>query len=244
MESNDYNEPFLNYKDDEQNDDLDKKIAKNIRRGFISKVYGIIIYQIILTSLVVYLAFSSESFKKLLLTSVFLYYLSFIISLVCVLLPICSPRIYQSVPINYIVLTIFTLSYSWMVALVTCQYTFNSVMVALFLTLITVVTLTIYAWKTKEDFTICGGTLFVCLNLLIFSSLIFILFNIPLLNLIYTFCSLVLFSIYLIFDTQLLCGKVRFKFGEDDYILAAINIYLDAIILFLKILSIFGNKNN
>ena len=244
MESNDYNEPFLNYKDEEKNDDLDRQIAKSIRRGFISKVYGIIIYQIILTSLVVYLAFASESFKKLLLTSVSLYYLSFMVSLVCILLPICSPRIYQSVPINYIILTIFTLSYSWMIALVTCQYTFSSVMVALFLTFITVVTLTIYAWKTKEDFTVCGGTLFVCFTLLIFSGLIFILFNIPVLNLIYTFCSLVLFSTYLIFDTQLLCGEGRVKYGEEDYILAAINIYLDAIILFLKILSIFGSKNN
>ena len=97
-----------------------------------------------------------------------MYYICLIVSLICVLLPICCQGIYQSVPINYIVLTIFTLSYSWDVAAITCTFTFKSVMIALLLTFITVVALSIYAMKAKEDFTIVGGTLFVCMILLIF----------------------------------------------------------------------------
>ena len=115
-------------------------------------------------------------------------------------------------------------------------------MVSIFLTLITVFSLSMYAMNTKKDFTVCGGALFTCLILLIFSTLIFIFLPIPLSNLLFTYISLVLFSIYLIYDTQLLIGKGRVKFSEDDYILAAINIYLDVIILFLKILQIFGDK--
>ena len=239
----DVKEPFINYKDEEENNNEIFEIQRNIRSGFISKVYGIIAFQVLLTSLVVYLAFVNPSFKKLLLTSVSMFYTCLIISLICVLLPICFRGIYQNVPINYIVLIIFTLSYSWDVAAITCTYTFSSVMIALLLTFITVVSLSIYAMKTKEDFTIVGGTLFVCMILLIFISIIYIIIPLQFLYLIYLYGSLICFCIYLIYDTQLIMGEGRIKFSEDDYILAAINIYLDIIILFLKILQIFGKKD-
>ena len=125
------------------------------------------------------------------------------------------------------------------------KYTAKSVMSALLLTFATVVTLTYYAWNTKKDFTVHNGTLLVCLVLLIFSSFIFMIVRIPLSNLLIMYGSLVLFCIYLIYDTQMLIGSRGKKFTEDDYILAAITLYLDIIVLFLQILKIFGeNKNN
>ena len=238
-------EPFLNYKeeeDEEKNDEIEKEIMEKVREGFVWKVYGILGYQIIITFLVVFLAFVNSSFQEFLLTSHSIYGICCLISLICLLLPLCSPKIYQSVPTNYIVMTAFTLSYSWIIAAFTCLYTFSSVMGALFLTLVTVVTLTIYAWKTKEDYSVSGGALIVSLVLLIFSTFIFAIFGLPFFNVLITYLSLVLFSVYLIYDTQLLCGKGRHKFSEDDYILAAINIYLDVVILFTKILSIFGDR--
>jgi len=206
-----------------------------MRNGFICKVYGIIGYQIILTSIVVILALLNKTLQSFMLHSITTYYICFLISLVCVILPLCAPELYRTVPTNYIILTIFTLSYSWIVATITCLYTPISVITALFLTFITVLTLTIYAWKTKSDFTVCGGTLFVALVLLIFCSIIYIFIPIPFLDLVITYGGLIIFCIYLIYDTQLLIGSGKFSFSEDDYILAAINIYLDIIILFLKI---------
>ena len=126
----------------------------------------------------------------------------------------------------------------------TNKYTIKSVMSALFLTLATVLTLTFYAWKTKTDFTVHSGTLLVCLVLLIFSSFIFMVVRIPFSNLLIMYGSLVLCCIYLIYDTQLLIGRRGKKFSEDDYILAAITLYLDIIVLFLQILKIFGDKKS
>ena len=238
----DINEPFLHYKDNEENEDFNIDISKKMRNGFICKVYGIIGYQIILTSIVVILALLNKTIQSFMLKHIGIYYTCLLISLICVILPICAPELYRTVPTNYIILTIFTLSYSWIVATITCLYTPISVITALFLTFITVLTLTIYAWKTKSDFTVCGGTLFVALVLLIFCSIIYIFIPIPFLNLVITYGGLIIFCIYLIYDTQLLIGSGKFSFSEDDYILAAINIYLDIIILFLKILAIFGEK--
>lgn len=241
---NDINEPFLHYKDEENDGDIEKEIAQKIRGGFITKVYGILIYQILLTTLVVFLAYISSSFKYILLTSYFLYFLSIVIFLVCLFLPLCKPTIYQQVPTNYIVLTIFTLGYSWTVAAMTCIYSFSSVMVALFLTFVMVVSLTIYAMRTEKDFTVRGGCIFTSCVLLIFFTIIWIFISIPFFYLVCFYLTLILCCAYIIYDTQLIIGEKGVKFKEDDYILAAINIYLDVIMLFLKILSIVGKKDN
>ena len=240
---NDINEPFLHYKEDENNEDLENEIAKKIRGGFITKVYGILIFQIVLTSVIVYLGQISSSFQKLLLTSYSLYFISIIITLICLLLPICSPNIYQQVPMNYITLIIFTLGYSWIVAATTCLYSSSSVFTIMFLTFVTVVSLTIYAKKTEKDFTIMGGTLFVSFVLIIFSLFLLMFVNISILSLFTISLTLILFSVYIMYDTQLIIGDKRRKFSEDEYILATITLYLDIIVLFLEILSIFGKKN-
>ncbi len=46
----------------------------------------------------------------------------------------------------------------------------------------------------------------------------------------------ILYGTYLIYDTQLLVGGRRQQYTEDDYIIAAIQLYLDIIIIFLEIL--------
>ena len=248
MENLELKEPFINYKEEDDDDyddeELQKRIMEKIREGFIGKVYGVLAYQIILTSIVIYFGLVNSTFQELLLSSNIIYSLCCITSIVCLLLPLFNPKIYQKVPTNYIILTIFTLSYSWIIGSLVCQYTFSSVMSSLFLTFVAVITLSIYAFKTKEDYTIFGGTLLICLVLFLFSSLLLILVGIPFFNLISTYLALILFSVYLIYDTQLLCGKGKKRFSEDDYILAAINLYLDVVILFTKILSILGEKKN
>ena len=98
-----------------------------------------------------------------------MYLLTFIIFMVCLIAPIISPALYRKVPLNYILLIVFTISYSWWIAWYTILYTKASVLVALFLTVVMVLCLTIYAFYTKKNFTTLGGFLFTALILLIFS---------------------------------------------------------------------------
>lgn len=54
-----------------------------------------------------------------------------------------------------------------------------------------------------------------------------------------------LFSMYLIFDTQLMLGgKHKFAISPEDYILAALNIYIDIINLFLMILRLVSSAKD
>ena len=184
----------------------------------------------------------NSTFKHLLLTTTSLYIICIIGTFVLILLPLCFKDIFSRVPTNYIVLTLFTFCFSYIIAVYTCLFRPRSVLVVLILTILIVGVLIIYAISTKKDFTFMGGMLCVSLILLIFSSLILIFFPIPFLQLLYDIIGLIIFSLYLIFDVQLLVGDRGNKFSEDEYILAAMNIYLDIINIFIKLLSIFGER--
>ena len=101
--------------------------------------------------------------------------------------------------------------------------------------------LSIYAWTTKTDFTVLGGLLFVALLCLPIVGFIGFIFDSKILHLVYSYLGVLLFSIYIIYDTQLIIGKHSNMISEDDYVFAVLNLYLDIINLFLYILEILGS---
>lgn len=220
-----------------------QKIEHSIRQAFITKVYLIILFQLSITSCFIILSLYSPLYIQIVQNSVFLYYLFFFFAFILVIIPICSPNLYRTVPTNYILLIAFTMCFSYEISYETSFYSPNSVLFAVCLTFVCVITLTLYAKYTTKDFTIYGGVLYVFLTCLIFGSFFLIFFNVKLFNFVITICSLICFSGYLIYDTQLIMGNRSREFSIDDYILAAINLYLDIINLFLDILRTISNRN-
>ncbi len=65
------------------------------------------------------------------------------------------------------------------------------------------------------------------------------------LSIVYASIGAFLFSCYIIFDTQLMMGGGhKYALDPEEYIFAALNLYLDIINLFLFILQIIGNSRN
>ena len=112
------------------------------------------------------------------------------------------------------------------------------------LTAAVTLSLTIYAFTTKTDFTTCGGFLFICVAALIVGSIIAIIVRSKWLNLVICILGVIIYGLYLIFDTQLLIGKNKNAFSIDDYIVAAMFLYIDIIQIFLYILQILGGSSN
>ena len=54
----------------------------------------------------------------------------------------------------------------------------------------------------------------------------------------------VVYSIYIIIDTQRMLGGKHQSLTLDDYVLGAIILYVDIISLFLKLLQIFGKRRD
>ena len=154
----------------------------------------------------------------------------------------CCVNVARRVPMNYILLLLFTLGEGYSVGYICAFYEPVSVLLVVGITAAIVLGLTFYAMYTKTDFTILGGIMIVLLIGLILLGIVGMLTNIPFLNTLYCTLGAILFSVYIIIDTQMLLGKGRIKYSMDDYIKAAINIYLDIINLFLYLLELFGNK--
>jgi FtsH-binding integral membrane protein len=101
--------------------------------------------------------------------------------------------------------------------------------------------LTMFAFQTKWDFTVMGGALFVALIILIIFGIVAIFIPGKTMTLIYASLGALLFSLYLIYDTQLMMGgKHKYSISPEEYIFAALNLYLDIVNIFLYILTIIG----
>ena len=63
-------------------------------------------------------------------------------------------------------------------------------------------------------------------------------------GLLYSVLGVILFSVYLVFDTQMIMGgdNKRYQFDEDSYILAALVLYMDIINIFLYVLQILSDS--
>lgn len=234
----------MDYSPDSDNYSIDKAI----RRGFIVKTYGILISQLFITLCFIFLGFNdavSISIRKHLDTHYTFIIIALIAMTFILLTFFCCRETARKTPINYILLFAFTLCMSYYCLILTSFFEVITVIFALGLTIMSTLGLTLYAWKTKTDYTYCGFFLFSFLFILIFCGLFFplgIFFGLnPRVE--YYFCTIggiIIYSLYIIYDTQLILGEFGLKYKIDDYVLAALNLYIDIIYLFIKILQIVG----
>ena len=216
--------------------DLEDKSEAILRMGFIRKVYGILSLQLLMTTLFVGFAFE-PIFNLFLYNNIGLFYVAMMMNIAILLSMVCVPSLLRTVPTNYILLFVWTFCEGYMVATVAAFNPPEIVLTAAGLTALVSVALTVYAFTTKTDFTFLGGFLFVMTFIMLFWGILTLIFGFFFYT-VYCVLGVMLFSIYLIFDTQLILGKFGLQYSIDDYILASINIYIDIIQLFLYILQL------
>ena len=100
--------------------------------------------------------------------------------------------------------------------------------------------LTIYAFVSRRDFSAWGSFLIVGLWVLIGTMLLNFFFQNTAVDLWLASVAVLLFSGLLVFDTW----RLRNFYGPDEYVGAAVQIYLDLLNIFMAILRILGNRRN
>ena len=218
-----------------------KEIERKLRNGFIRKVYGTIFFQLLITTAVVYYVMINESIMNYMFQNTNLIFLPLILSIGIMLILVCT-QASQQVPLNYILLIAFTLLEAFMVSFTTIYFDPISVLACAGMTMIIVFGLSMYACFTKRDMTMMGGFLLSFSLILIFLGIIGIFFRSYFYQMFLDSLGVLLMSLYLIYDTQLVIGQKKNFIEMDLYILGAMMIYLDIISLFLKILRLLGKK--
>ncbi|KAF3434982.1 hypothetical protein FNV43_RR22069 [Rhamnella rubrinervis] len=212
-----------------------------LRWGFIRKVYGILAAQIVLTTVVSAVTVLYSPVNDLLRGSPGLL-LFFAIFPLILLWPL---HVYQQKhPLNFVFLGLFTMSLSLTVG-VSCANTDGRIVLeALILTSAVVSSLTAYTfWASKKgkDFSFLGPILFTSLIILLLSSFIQMFFPLGSTSVaVFGAIGAIIFSGYIVYDTQNLIKR----FSYDEYIWAAITLYLDILNLFLTILRMLRSGDN
>ena len=106
---------------------------------------------------------------------------------------------------------------------------------ALLLTAVSFGGLSLFAINTKRDFTTLGKFLFIALIIMIVAGLINIFLGSPLLQTLLAAAGSILFSIFILYDTQ---NIIRGNFATP--VEAAIALYLDILNLFISLLQLLG----
>ena len=210
--------------------------------NFIRKVYIILSLQLLTTTMFVAAGCFSAGYRMFIKQNMWLMWVCLIISIIIFYVIIYVRSASRKVPLNFLILLIFTLAESYLVSCSTAQYDPQTVFIAAGLTAAVVVALTIYACTSKTDFTMCGGLLFTAFMVLFVGSIFSLFFKSKILRIIISAASVLIFSLYLIYDTQLILGRGELKLTVDDYIYAAMTLYLDIIQIFLHILNTFFIK--
>lgn len=109
----------------------------------------------------------------------------------------------------------------------------STVMTAAVLTTAVTLALTAYVHKTGKDFSRMGGFLFTGLIVVLLASIAAIF--IPAMHAMVAAAGALLFSGFILYDTSRL---VRGE--EDNYVMAAVSMYLNVLNLFLSILQLLG----
>merc|ERR1719210_1625125 len=199
-----------------------------VRSGFVRKVYGLLSVQLLLTCAIAWPI--QQAAPALLAQNVVYFRIAMIGSIVCVFgVSCCCMDAARKFPTNYLFLFFVTICQAVMVGFISAQYTTGSVVQAALLTATIFLGLTFYACTTKTDFTGCGMYLFAALLGLFMASILCIF--IPGMQSAFAGIAAILFSFYIVYDTQLIMGgkHSNVQFGVDDYVFAALNLYLDII---------------
>lgn len=225
-------------------EDPSQTYQKEMRFGFIRKVYGILSLQLAITVLMTIFSMTVASFAKFQKESTFMYIICLVLIIVLPIVIACCKSVMMKVPQNYIILFVFTFAESYFVSFICSISNPSIVFMAAFMTLAITIALTIYAYTTKTDFTIQGGMFFVlgCAFLLLVIFGMFTRNNV--FHIIICVFGVILFGLYILYDTQLIVGNKELSLGIDDYILGAFMLYIDIINLFLYILELLQRLNN
>ncbi|XP_013395371.1 protein lifeguard 1 isoform X1 [Lingula anatina] len=212
---------------------------QSIRMGFIRKVYGILMCQLAVTMIFIALFLYVEPIAHYAQANPWMFYLAIAITFVTLIALACCTEVRRTFPMNMIFLGLFTLCESYFLGTVASTYKAEHVLMAVGITAAVALALTIFAFQTKIDFTMCSGLLFVLLIVLILFGLMCAIFRNHYAYIAYASLGALIFSFFMVFDTQLmLMAKHRYTVSPEEYIFVALNLYIDIVTLFLIILAI------
>merc|ERR1719452_275501 len=159
--------------------------------------------------------FTLESVKKYSAVHPELWILAMVIMIVSLITLACCEGVRRKTPHNFIFLGLFTLAEGFMLGTVTARYRADEVLIAVLVCFVLFGLIAAFFPASRT------------------------------LNLVYAGIGTIIFSLYIVYDTQLMVGgSHKYSLSPEEYVFASLNLYLDIVNLFMYILSIIGNSRS
>ncbi|KAG5833870.1 hypothetical protein ANANG_G00280490 [Anguilla anguilla] len=215
-----------------------------VRHAFIQKVYLILAAQLLVTVSIVAVFTFVEPVRLFVVRNPGVYWASYAVYLVCYIVLACFEGPRRRFPSNLIFLAILTLAMSYMTGTISSYYDTKAVFLALGITLIVCIIVTVFCFQTKVDFTKCRG-LFCVLGMVfvvtgIISIIVLSFHYVPWLDMLLAAVGTIVFTLFFALHTQLLIGNRKHSISPEEYVFAALSIYLDVVQIFLFLLQIIS----
>uniref|UniRef100_A0A8C6MS18 Transmembrane BAX inhibitor motif containing 7 n=1 Tax=Mus spicilegus TaxID=10103 RepID=A0A8C6MS18_MUSSI len=213
----------------------------SIRNDFIMKVFVVLSIQLFITAVIIGIFVFCEPVRKWVIAKPWFLYALLPAVMTLILILACCRDIRRQVPANYILLAFFTILEGLLLGSLSVFYRAEEILWAAGATTVVTLVLTLFALQTKWDFTLLNGVMFVFTSVLLIYGIIALVIRSYWLHLVYSALGTLLFSIYLVMDVQMMVGgHYHYEINPEEYIFAALNIYVDIISLFIFILDLIG----
>ncbi|NWR26749.1 LFG3 protein, partial [Tachuris rubrigastra] len=219
---------------------------RKVRHTFIRKVYAIISLQLLVTVGIISVFTFVHPVRSFVQRNAAIYYASYAVFLVTYLVLACCQGPRRRFPWNIILLSIFVSDCG--VPSIHSMYQTNAVLIAMLITAIVAIIVTIFCFQTKarRDALPCPSLpcpgegdhqwghpgLSPCLSPLSV--------QVPWLHMLYAAIGAIAFTLFLAYDTQLVLGNRKNTLSPEEYIYGALTIYTDIIYIFTFLLQIVG----
>ncbi|XP_061443847.1 protein lifeguard 1-like [Rhineura floridana] len=214
---------------------------KNVRTAFMRKIYLMLTLQLGFTVGIICMFIYWKFLKIWVRRRPWFCYALLPAILILAIALACCDQARRKFPLNIILLLVFTISEGMLLGSIAAFFEADPVMWAVGATAFVTLGISIFALQTKWDITITSGVLLVLFFVLIAIGVLCAILQSLWVRIIYAAVGTLLFSIYLVVDTQLMLGKKHhYRLNPEDYIFAVLNVYIDIFNMFLFILQFVG----
>ncbi|GMR57956.1 hypothetical protein PMAYCL1PPCAC_28151, partial [Pristionchus mayeri] len=163
---------------------------------------------------------------------------------------LCVPNLRKSFPINIILAFLMAACLGALVAQLCAFYTVDSIILCVALLVVSVASIAAFSIQTKFDMRQCAGVV-ILLTMYLFWIGIFSFgymwwwYGARWYYMLYSVIACTLFMIYLAIDIQLIMGgRRKFAISPEEYVYAAVQIFIDVVYIFIYLLQILGVVKN
>ncbi|KRZ07881.1 Protein lifeguard 2 [Trichinella zimbabwensis] len=220
-----------------------------IRTTFIRKVFLILTAQLCVVSAVVALFTFNEYVKNYVRQDRSVQLFAFLFYFASVLAISFNEEIRRRFPINFVLLGILTVSLAIMAGTIASLVKSEAVMIAAAVTCLTCLLVSVLAAYVKFDLTELLFPMFVIGIGLCVYGIVLMIFHVSYgisaaAHALYSALIIIFFLMYLAIDIQLIMGNKKYNLSPEEYILAAMLLYVDIIQIFINLLSLLNMDRN